>query len=115
MPGNFEADDVPPDAIRAQLQRMLANKNFTRAQRISKLLWFLVEEALAGRGDDLKGSYIARSIYDRPKDFKSADDPVVRGDVKRLREKLRNYYDEASEDEVEIALPKTTCHPEFRW
>ena len=57
-----------------------------------RFLEFLVKEALAGRGERLKGYNIALEVFDRPESFDPTVDPLVRVEAARLREKLREYY-----------------------
>jgi len=57
----------------------------------------IVEQALAGREDDLKEYSIALSVYDRGKDFNPAADRFVSTAAGALRKKLDKYYcDEVS-------------------
>jgi hypothetical protein len=48
--------DSQTEAIRRQLERALASPNFTRSERLSRLLRFVVERHLEGRDDVLKGT-----------------------------------------------------------
>ncbi len=101
-----------PDAIREQLARILRSGPFHQSQRRQRFLQYLVNEALAGRGDRLKGYAIAVEVFDRPSTFDPLVDPVVRIEAARLRDKLREYYDtEGRADPVRIALPKGSYTP----
>jgi hypothetical protein len=42
------------EAARRQLERVLASPGFSRNQRLSRFLCFVVEEHLAGRDQELK-------------------------------------------------------------
>ena len=44
------------DEIRAELQRILASGIFATADRMKRFLRFVVDETLAGKGDDLNES-----------------------------------------------------------
>ena len=52
-----------------------------------------VNEALAGRGERLKGYNVGLEVFDRPETFDPAVDPIVRIEAARVREKLREYYE----------------------
>ena len=103
----------PPDSVvRAQLERILASDVFSRSQQLRRFLSFTVEQRLAGQGHSLKESVLAHELYGKGTDFDGGADPVVRVDARRLRDKLREYYDGRS-DPVVITLPKGSYVPVF--
>jgi TolB-like protein len=74
----------------------------------------MVDRALDGGTDYLKGYTIAVEVFERPATFDPAVDPVVRVTASRLRAKLQEYYDrEGCEDLIEIDLPKGFYTPKF--
>jgi adenylate cyclase len=100
------------EAIRHQLDRILNSGPFHQSQRRQRFLEYLVNEALAGRSDRLKGYTVALEVFDRPETFDPILDPVVRIEARRLREKLREYYDtDGQGDLVRIDLPKGSYTP----
>jgi TolB-like protein/Flp pilus assembly protein TadD len=104
-------------AIREQLVRILNSGPFHQAHRRQRFLEYIVNEALAGRGDRLKGYNIAQAVFDRAETFDANIDPVVRMEAGRLRDRLREYYDgDGQADPIHISLPKGTYTPhiEFR-
>jgi len=109
-----EADQA---AIREQLSRILKSGPFMPSRRRQRFLEYLVTETLAGRGARLKGYNIAREVFGRPETFDPVIDPIVRIEAGRLREKLREYYENGGHvDPVRFDLPKGTYTPhiEFR-
>jgi len=93
--------------VRTHLEHIIASPDFEASARRRKLLRFLVEETLAGRGDKLKGYAIALAVFERDKSFESQSDPVVRLEARRLRRDLDSYYMGAgSDDPVRIHVPK---------
>ena len=92
---------------------MLASELFSRSERLSALLRFVVEETLNGRGDTLKEAVLAHQLYGKDADFDGASNPIVRVDARRLRDKLREYYADATADPVVISLPKGNYVPAF--
>jgi Tol biopolymer transport system component len=103
----------PPDSVvRAQLERVLASEVFSRSQQLRRFLSFIVEQRLTGQGHSLKESVLAHELYGKGTDFDGGADPVVRVDARRLRDKLREYYDGRS-DPVVITLPKGSYVPVF--
>lgn len=109
--------DVDPgsghaDAVRAQLERLLASGVFRYSERLSRFLKYVVEQSLAGNTGQLKESVLAIEIFDRESSYDSRVDSVVRVEARRLREKLDKYYKtEGLEDPVLIELPKGSYVP----
>jgi Tol biopolymer transport system component len=99
-------------AVRAELDRVLNSAVFSRSPQLRRFLSFIVEQTLAGQGHTLKESVLAHELYGKGTDFDGGTDPVVRVDARRLRDKLREYYD-ARADPVVISLPKGTYVPVF--
>ena len=104
---------LPVTAVRAQLHRILASDTFSRSKRLSDFLRYLVEETLRGSGGGLKEGVIGRELYRRGNDFDVAIDQIVRVDARRLRDKLREYYSESTDDPILIAIPKGSYIPVF--
>jgi len=100
--------------VREQLDRILSDAAFSGANRRSRLLRYLVEQALEDRSESLKESVIATEVFDRSPDYDPQIDSVVRVEVGRLRDRLAKYYDKAGPDEpVRIEIPKGGYRPVF--
>jgi TolB-like protein len=105
-----EAQDV-----RRQLERILESPGFSRNERLSGFLRFVVEGHLDGKDHELKESVIAVEVFGRSPDFDSRLDPVVRTEAIRLRARLRDYYlKDGKADALVIELPKGGYVPRFR-
>jgi TolB-like protein len=104
---------ITPQAIRAQLARILAGEAFARSPRMQRFLEFIVEETLAGREDQLGEYSIGLAVFDRGTDFEPAVDPIVRNDARRLRFKLLEYYGAQTSIDVLIDIPKGGYVPVF--
>jgi TolB-like protein/Tfp pilus assembly protein PilF len=99
-------------AVREQLDRILNSGPFVQSRRRQRFLEYIVNETLAGRGERLKGYNIALEVFDRPESFDPAIDPLVRIEAARLRDKLREYYESAGQnDPIRIDLPKGAYAP----
>ena len=107
--------DVPPDAIREQVERILASDGFLRSRRIKSFLRFVVEETLAGRADRLKAYTIGLEVFGRDESFDPSVDPIVRVEAGRLRQRLKAYYlEQGRDDPIEIEIPKGGYVPTCR-
>ncbi len=101
--------------VQASLKAALASPEFRHAERMCRLLRFLVESALEGKLDQIKESLIGVEVFDREPGYDPKADPVVRGEVRRLRAKLEEYYRESGRQEtVRIDIVKGRYVPEFR-
>ena len=106
--------DQPPDIeVRSELARILASDLFSRSDRLSAFLTFIVEQTLQRQGHSLKEHVLAIELYGKAADFSTATDPIVRVDARRLRDKLREYYESAPGDPVVISVPKGSYTPVF--
>jgi len=109
--------DVPPaTAIRLELQKVLESEAFREAEGLKRFLRYTVEHTLRGEGDQLKEYRLGLEVFDRDSSFDPRLDPVVRMAARRLRTKLRQYYDtEGLRDPVWIAVPKGSYAAEFSY
>jgi serine/threonine-protein kinase len=102
-------------AVRRQLDRVLASSGFSRNERLSRFLRFVVEGHLDGKDHELKESVIGIEVFGRRPDFDSRVDPVVRTEAARLRARLNEYYiEEGNADALVIELPKGGYVPSVR-
>jgi TolB-like protein len=109
-----QAGGVTAEAARAELDAVLGSKVFAHSARLGRFLKFGVESALTGRTDVNEYS-IGVEVFGRDTSFDPRIDPIVRVDARRLRTKLREYYDgDGARDFIEICLPLRTYVPVFR-
>ena len=100
--------------VREQLERILASPGFQGASRRTRLLRYLVDEVLRGRGDSLKELVIATAVFERAPDYDPQVDSLVRVEMGRLRSRLQEYYGQAGAGEpVRIEIPKGGYRPVF--
>ena len=106
---------VEAEEVRAHLEKILANRLFSRSDRLNRFLRFAVEQSLGGNGDQLKEQLIGIEVFDRKPDYDPRIDPIVRVEARRLRSKLKAYYTSSGRgDNVLIGLPKGSYVPFFR-
>lgn len=101
--------------VRRQLNRLLQTSHFKNSRRYPLLFRFIVEETLAGRGNFLKERLLGVSVFDRPADYDTASDPIVRVTIAEIRKRIAQYYhEEAHDSEMRIELLPGSYVPEFR-
>jgi TolB-like protein len=102
--------------VREQLERILLHREFQGSERTRRFLRYVVEEALAGRGERIKAFTVAMAAFDRDETFNAQSDPIVRIEAGRLRRCLERYYLVAgAADSVRVEIPKGTYVPVFSW
>jgi serine/threonine-protein kinase len=103
-----------PKSVALQLEKILASEGFVRADRLSRLLKFTVEQALAGNADTLKEFTLGVEVFDKDSAFDPRVDTVVRVQARRLRQALTEYYAGPGKvDPVIIEYPKGSYAPVF--
>lgn len=97
------------------LEKVLSSGVFKSADRLRDLLRFAVYETLEGRGDELKEYVLGATTLGRGDSFDPKTDPIVRVQMRRLREHLHLYYStEGRSQAVVIEIPKGTYAPTLR-
>lgn len=102
------------EAIRQQLERILASPPFRNSKRYPALLRYVVEQKLNGASSDLKERTIGVDVFGRQPTYDPATDPVVRISAGEVRKRLAQYYqDVANSDELRVEMPLGSYQPEF--
>lgn len=103
--GAAESPPPPaPEAVREQLDKILASSDFAAAAKHARILRFVVEQSLAGKQPNQ--FIIGVEALDLPADFDPVSNPVVRVYAGRLRRLLAKYYQgPGAQDAVLIDMP----------
>src|SRR5437868_10736401 len=102
------------DAVRAELDSILASPSFASPERLRRFLRYLVEKALLGKAGELKEYAIGLDVFDRDSGYDPRVDSTVRVHAGKVRDRLREYYLSAGkESPVRIEIPKGTFVPVF--
>lgn len=102
-------------AIQSELEKICSSVTLGSSARLCRFLRYVVEQALAGRGDDLKEYSLGVDVFDRPASYDPGIDSIVRSGAKRLRSKLKQYFEsEGIRDEILINLRAGSYIPVFR-
>lgn len=106
---------VPASAVQRTLSAILESTPFRSSLQIRKLLEYIVTETLAGRGDTLKERIIGTSIFDKPSDYDTNQDPIVRLRVAEVRKRLAVYYQLVRDERVLVSIPSGSFKAVFEW
>jgi hypothetical protein len=108
-------DQLSEASIREELSRILESSLFAQSERLGRFLRFTVDTTLAGEADTLKEYLIGTEVYDRTPPYHPSADSIVRGEARRLRNKLKEYYDSVGKDDpVDIYYRPGSYVPAFR-
>jgi serine/threonine-protein kinase len=108
---------VPATAVRDQLARVVNSPGFVSSPRLCRFLTHIVNRTIDGDIDSLKEFSIAMEVFDRSSEYDPNIDAIVRVEARRLRAKLKAYYEEGqgTADPVLIGLRPGSYVPIFRW
>ena len=100
--------------IAASVEKVLCSRVFKTAGSLRDLLRFTVHETISGRGDELKEYLLAVAVLGKEDSFDPKADSIVRAQMRRVREHLRQYYaTEGRHDPIVIDIPKGSYVPTF--
>lgn len=109
-------DGTPREAVRDQLDRMLASPYFSHSKRFPNFLRFVVDHTLNGTVDNIKERTLGIEIFGRDADYDTASDPIVRVTAAEIRKRTAQYYqDPEHRKELRITLPSGSYVPQFQW
>jgi len=95
-------------------QRVVAGPHFARSPLLSKFLLYVVKETLEGRGEEISEHQIGVQVFDRPPDYRTLEDNIVRSYARQLRKRLAEYFAEEGSAETErIDIPLGGYVPVF--
>jgi TolB-like protein len=108
-------EGIPAELVREQLARILRSSFFVQSTRLSRFISFVVESTLSGEGSILKEYVIGTEVYDRRPPYQPSQDSIVRSEARRLRNKLKEYYDaDGKRDALFIYFRTGSYAPVFR-
>src|SRR5580658_2408412 len=109
------AGEPSPVEVRALLEKILGSPGFRNSERMRRFLRIAVERTLDGQTDGLKEFSLGHDVFDRGDGYDPRTDSIVRVEARRLRKKLRAYYEgEGILDNIVIQFDPGTYVPAFR-
>lgn len=103
------------ELVLAELERVLSSAAFRGSRRSQEFLRYVVRNALEEKTELLKERTIGVEVFDRPVDYDTGDDSIVRVKANEVRRRLAQYYGEpGTGQEVQIDLPAGSYVPELR-
>jgi hypothetical protein len=100
--------------VRRELSAIVSSHHFRNSKRYPALLKYVVDKTLDGQADQLKERTLGVEVFDRPPDYDTNADPVVRFSAGETRKRIAQYYHENGKDSrLQIDLPLGSYVPEF--
>lgn len=98
-----------------QVERIVHSNTLRGSSTLHQLLHYLVSRSLEGAVDSLKEYTIGVEAFGRRADFDPRTDTIVRVQTHRLRQKLKDYYEEEGvHDRILVEIPKGQYCPIIR-
>lgn len=114
-PERGDERNIDERAVREEVERILGSSIFAQSNRLARFLRYTVDSVLAGNGAALKEYLIGTEVYDRKPPYHPDVDSIVRSEARRLRSKLRQYYESIGKDNPLFIYYRTGSYaPAFR-
>lgn len=95
-------------------QQVARSRHFTRSRLLSRFLLFIVAETLENRHRNLTQHEIGVRVFDRPSNYRSIEDNIVRNYAWQLRRRLSDYFSSEGRNEpLKIEIPLGGYVPQF--
>jgi hypothetical protein len=103
-------------AVQQQVEHLLASPLFHSSKRYPSFVRFVVSRVLDGQSDQLKERILGVEVFDRPADYDTNTDPIVRVTAAEIRKRIEQYYqDPKHSQEIRLFLPAGSYAPQFSW
>jgi hypothetical protein len=86
-------------AVRAELEEIVASHHFSQSRRYPAFLRFIVEAALRGETELLRERVIGTEVFGREASYDTNADPIVRMTAAEVRKRIAQYYRETNRDD----------------
>ncbi len=102
------------EKIIAHLQEILVSPSFKSSTRSKQFLEYVVLHSLDNHPELLKERLIGEKIFNRPVDYDTGQDSIVRVKANEVRKRLAQYYDHHPSSPVRLDLPSGSYVIQFR-
>ncbi|MGH2507881.1 MAG: hypothetical protein ACRDHZ_10840 [Ktedonobacteraceae bacterium] len=110
-----QLSDQERECVRKHLNELLSSRQFYGSRRSTQFLRYVVEEALAGHGLEIKERNIAVDLFSRHNDFDAQQDSIVRVSANEVRRRLANAYKAGLGHVLHIEVPVGSYVPVFHF
>ncbi|MDE3104401.1 MAG: hypothetical protein KGK08_04415 [Acidobacteriota bacterium] len=113
------SQEAPPPRLQDDehwqlVQRIVASRRFQRAPLLSRFLLHVCAETLQGRQSEISEHQIGVQVFERPRNYRTVEDNIVRNYARQLRRRLAEYAnDEGQLEAYRIEIPLGGYVPVF--
>jgi hypothetical protein len=99
----------------ALLQRILWSRQFERSERLRNFLEYVTSRVLADPDAEVHEQEIGHQVFDRPQNYDTASDNIVRVSASQIRKKLEEYFSsDGLSEPIVLEIPRGRYTPVFR-
>jgi hypothetical protein len=96
------------------VERVASSRYIGKSARLRALLTYLCDQVLEHGVQEIHEQEVGRAVFDRPADYDTASDNIVRVHASMLRKRLEQYFaSEGRDEKILIELPKGNYAPVF--
>jgi hypothetical protein len=115
--GLTQIDDAPvtQSESRALVERIVRSTELKRAARLRAFLLYVCEQTLTHGASVIHEQEIGIAVFERPADYDTSVDNIVRVNATELRKRLEHYFaEEGTAEEVIVEIQRGSYTPAFR-
>jgi hypothetical protein len=99
---------------RELVARILASRQFERANRMRELLTYITDSHFEGRSENISEQTVGHAVFGRRVNYNPSEDNIVRVEVRNLRKRLETYFEnEGLQEVLLLTIPKGGYVPAF--
>jgi hypothetical protein len=99
--------ELGPEECRELLMRVVNSQELKRSSRLRELLLYLGKRSLKAPHSNIREQEIGAAVFDRPEDYDTNIDNIVRVNVSELRKRLAHYFqDEGAGEKAVVEIPR---------
>ncbi|HEY1646691.1 MAG TPA: hypothetical protein VGF96_01820 [Terracidiphilus sp.] len=96
------------------VERIVVSPLFAKSPRLCNLLTYICELSFEGRAAEISEIKIGVELFGRTPNYDPSVDGIVRSHASRLRQRLKQYFDEEGKGEaIHLSIPKGAYLPVF--
>ncbi len=99
--------EIGPDECRDLLLRVVKSQELKRSARLRELLLYLGKRSLKSPNANIREQEIGAAVFERPEDYDTNIDNIVRVNISELRKRLAHYFSgEGADEKSVVEIPK---------
>ncbi|MGH9351969.1 MAG: hypothetical protein ACRD2G_07405 [Terriglobia bacterium] len=112
---NAPTEHAKATDLRLQLiERVLASRHLNHSARLQEMLLFLAKRVVEDQAEEVHEREVGHEVFDRPPDYDTVADNIVRVHASLLRKRLELYFAAEGRDEpLILEIPKGNYAPLF--